>query len=127
METHSIVSISKGIDGQLGIKMKNYENDMIIGIIAFYLSPDSYLYGQDAEHFFTEAAVLWEDFLDCDLLVGTGDLNARIRSDLDFIPDIDGHIPPRHNPDNSKNPHGNQISHLLEIEPSCCFKWQSDT
>ena len=104
LESHSVISIHKDKDGQLGIKLKCNLNDMLIGILGFYLSPDSYVYGQDPEGFFTDAASLWDDFSDCDLLIGSGDLNARISTELDIIPDIDGdHIPPRSNPDEKKN------------------------
>ena len=52
--------------------------------------------------------MLWEDFSDCDLLVGAGDLNARTREIDDYISEIDGgFIPKRLNPDQTKNAHGN--------------------
>ena len=113
-ESHELVKIVRGVDGQIGIKLRNQLNDMQIGVLGLYLSPDSYRFGQDPEQFFNEAAIIWEDFRDCDLLVGTGDLNARIRSENDFIEDIDGHIPPRINPDSVKNPHGNHFLTFLK-------------
>ena len=72
-----------------------------------YLSPDNYRYGQDAEGFFNNAVVMWQDLLDCDLLIGGGDLNSRTKESLDFIPEIDGNlISKRYNPDKTKNAHG---------------------
>ena len=65
--THSVVSINKGIDGQLSIKIKNNLNDFIVGILALYLSPDSYNYGRDPEGFFNNASALYQDLADCDL------------------------------------------------------------
>ena len=104
--THSIVCGVKCADGLMGIKLKNNLNDMLLGIVGCYLSPDNYLYGQDPESYFNEVAGLWADFSDCDLLIGAGDLNSRIRDDTDFLPDIDGNLPNRTNPDRTKNSHG---------------------
>ena len=106
---HELVAVfTNNVDGQIGIKIRNCKNDLVIGIVGLYLSPDNYHYGRDAEGFFNNAAVLWEDLSDCDLLVGTGDVNARTKEIIDFIPEIDGNlIPKRHNPDQTKNAHGN--------------------
>ena len=51
-----------------------------------YLSPDNYRYGQDAEGFFNIASVIWQDILDCDLLIGGGDLNSRTQGLIRFYP-----------------------------------------
>ena len=114
LETHSIVSITEGIEGIFGIKLKHNFSDMTLGILGLYLPPDSYLYGKDPENFFNCASVMWQDFLDCDLVIGAGDLNARIRCDLDYIPDLDGNIPPRTNPDSQKNSHGDSFLSFLK-------------
>ena len=58
MKSHSIISILRYKDGQMGIKLKCNLNDMLIGVLGFYLSPDSYIYGQDPESFFNYAASL---------------------------------------------------------------------
>ena len=113
-ETHILVGVFKGIDGQLGLKLKNVLNDFLIGVIGFYLSPDSYIYGQDPENYFNEASVIWDDFLDCDLLVGSGDLNARTQEIIDYLPDIDGNVPKRTNPDKTKNSHGGHFITFLK-------------
>ena len=47
LETHIVVGVFKGNDGQLGLKLKNNLNDFLLGIIGLLLSPDSYFYGQD--------------------------------------------------------------------------------
>ena len=58
---------------------------------------------------------LWSDFDDCDLLVGGGDLNARKKDLVDFIPDLDGNlVPPRENPDGVKNNHGGYFIQFLK-------------
>ena len=62
LDSHTVISVSKGIDGQLGLKLKNKSNDFLLGIVGLYLSPDSYIYGQDPENFFNEAAVIWKIF-----------------------------------------------------------------
>ena len=52
LETHIIEGVFRGIDGQLGLKLKNKLNDSLLGIVGLYLPPDSYIYGQDADNFF---------------------------------------------------------------------------
>ena len=57
--------------------------------------------------FFNNAAVMWQDLLDCDLLIVGGDVNSRTKELIDYIPEIDGNlIPKRNNPDKTKNAHG---------------------
>ena len=102
LETHTIEGVYKGIDGQLGLRLKNRLNDLLLGIFGIYLPPDSYIYGQDTEHFFSEASVLWNDSIDCDLLIGSGALNARTKDLKDYLPEIDGDLPTRSNPDKTK-------------------------
>ena len=80
--------------------------DFMIGLIGLYLSPDNYLYGQDAENFFNNVTSLWQELNDCDILVGGGDLNCRTKDMNDFIAEIDGDLPCRTNPDQVKNAHG---------------------
>ena len=97
-ETHTLASVVKGVDGQISVKLKNIFNDFKVGILGLYLPPENYVYGKDPENFFNEAGVLWEDLYDCDLIVGGGDLNARTKNLVDYLPDIDGTlVPPRIN------------------------------
>ena len=114
LETHSIENIFKEFDGQIGVKLKNKINEFSVGIFGGYLPPDSYVYGQDNEGFFNNAAVIWENLSDCDLLIGAGDLNARTKDLLDYLPEVDGHIAPRTNPDHSKNSHGDAFITFLK-------------
>ena len=112
---HTILSVVKGVDGQLAIKLKCTTTGTTLGILGLYLSPDSYKYGQDAESFFNEASVLWQDLGECDLLIGGGDLNARTKNLIDFVPEIDGHdIPIRQNPDSAKNAHADSFITFLK-------------
>ena len=113
---HDIIAVyDDSCDGLIGLKVKNKLTDMFVGVVAMYLSPDNYRYGQDAEGFFNNAAVMWQDLLDCDLLIGGGDLNSRTQELLDFIPDIDGGlISKRFNPDKIKNAHGDSFLTFLK-------------
>ena len=87
----------------------------MLGIVANYLPPDTFHYGRDPEGYFTDNSVIWSDLSECDLLVGGGDLNSRTKSDLDYIPEIDGKlIPPRSNPDTIKNSHGSYFLQFLK-------------
>ena len=105
----------KGIDGQLAIKMKCKNSELTVGILGLYLSPDSYRYGQDPEGFYNEAAALWRDLSDCDLIVGAGDLNSRTSNMIDYIPEVDGQlIPKRINIDKNKNAHGDSFITFLK-------------
>ena len=114
LETHVVVGVYKGIDGQIGLKLKNTLNDFLLGIFGLYLSPDSYIYGQDPENFFNEASVIWDDLSDCDIRIGSGDLNSRTQEIIDYLPDIDGNLPPRTNPDPKKNSHGGHFITFLK-------------
>ena len=109
LNDHVVIAVyDDKVDGQIGIKLKNCKNDLMVGIVGLYLSPDNYVYGRDAEGFFNNAAALWEDLSDCDLLVGAGDVNSRTKDIIDYVPDIDGDlVTPRSNPDQCKNAHGN--------------------
>ena len=106
LQDHSVVSLIKNnTDGLLGLKLVNNETQFKLGILGNYLSPDNYHYGQDPEGFFNNASSMWQDLSDCDLRIGAGDVNARTKNLKDFIPEIDGNLPDRKNPDNVKNSH----------------------
>ena len=65
--------------------------------------------------YFADNAVIGSDLSDCDLVLGWGDVNSRTKSELDFIPDIDGNlITPRSNPDLVKNSHGQYFLQFLK-------------
>ena len=115
LDTHIVVGTYKGMDGQLAIKLRNIKTEFTVGIVGLYLSPDSFHYGQDAETYFNHCVALCDDLGDCDLLVGAGDVNARTKQLLDYIPDIDGDlIPERSNPDQIKNHHGEAFLTFLK-------------
>ena len=102
-------------DGILGIKLKSNENDYLIGLIANYLPPDSFHYGKDPDSYFLDNSVMYDELIDCDLLICGGDLNARTKTMLDYIPDVDGQdFSPRANPDTDKNSHGDQFIQFLK-------------
>ena len=84
---HDIITIyDDNCDGLIWLNVKNKFTDIYVGIDAMYLSPDNYRYGQDAEGFFNIASVIWQDILDCDLLIGGGDLNSRTQGLIRFYP-----------------------------------------
>ena len=115
LSNHNVVGVFKNEnDGLLGLKVKNVETGFKIGIVANYLSPDNYHYGQDPEGFFHNLSAMWHDLSECDLRIGGGDLNARTKQLEDYIPEIDGNIPDRSNPDNLKNSHGNSFITFLK-------------
>ena len=113
--SHEILGMFKNYDGIIGIKLKNRDTDYTIGIMGNYLSPDNYHYGRDPENYFNNCSVLWENLLDCDLRVGTGDYNARTKQLVDYIPNIDGNlVPPRTNKDTFQNSHGDSFFSFLK-------------
>ena len=115
MNSHTMLSVFCGVDGQIAIKIRCNVTEITVGVLGLYLSPDSYRYGQDAEGFFNEASALWQELQDCDLIVGGGDVNARTKDLLDYIPEIDGQlIPKRFNPDNFKNAHAESFITFLK-------------
>lgn len=112
---HTILSVFYGVDGQIAVKMKCNKTDSTVGILGLYLSPDTYRYGQDSEEFFNHASALWQELWDCDLIVGGGDINARTKDLIDYIPEVDGQIiPKRQNPDNAKNAHATSFITFLK-------------
>ena len=96
-------------DGILAVKLKCTDNDALIGMLCNYLPPESYRYGKDAESYFTDSSIVISDLSDCDLIVAGGDLNARTKCDLDYIPEVDNFSLARTNPDTDKNQHGNHF------------------
>ena len=72
LDNHVVISVDKGMDGQLSIKLKHVENDFLLGILALYLPPENYIYGRDPENFFNHASALYEDLSGCDLVIGGG-------------------------------------------------------
>ena len=81
---HVIVATYRGRqDGILAVKLRNTENDHLIGLLCNYLPPDSFHYGKDPESYFIDNSIMFSDLSDCDLLVAGGDLNARTKEDLD--------------------------------------------
>ena len=67
---HTVISVMKGNqDGILGLKLKSHENDSLIGLIANYLPPDSFHYGKDPESYFLDNSVMFDELIDCDLLI----------------------------------------------------------
>ena len=116
LTNHIIVAEYKGTyDGLLALKLRNIDSDSLIGIVVNYLPPDSFHYGRDPEGYFADNSVIWSDLLDCDLVLGGGDLNSRTKSELDYLPEIDGKlISPRSNPDTVKNNHGEYFLQFLK-------------
>ena len=115
LNNHKLLAVYKNEnDGLLGVKIENYETKLKVGVVGSYLSPDNYHYGQDPEGFFNSLTTMWQDLSDCDLRVGGGDLNARTKQMEDFIPEIDGNLPTRSNPDNVKNSHGSSFITFLK-------------
>ena len=113
--THEIQGVYRDYDGIMGIKLKHRFTEYLIGIMGNYLSPSNYHYGRDAEGYFNNCSVVWDTLSGCDLRVAGGDYNARTNQVLDYLPDIDGAIvPPRTNPDKSKNSHGDCFISFLK-------------
>ena len=79
-----------------------------------YLPPESYRYGKDAESYFTDSSILISDLSDCDLIVAGGDLNARTKCDLDYIPEVDNFSLARTNPDTDKKPTWKSLPPVLK-------------
>ena len=101
-------------DGILAVKLKCTDNDALIGMLCNFLPPESYRYGKDAESYFTDSSIVISDLSDCDLIVAGGDLNARTKCDLDYIPEVDNFSLARTNPDTDKNQHGNHFLQYLK-------------
>ena len=115
LSNHVIVSTHKGRqDGILAVKQRSTEDDNLIGLLCNYLPPDSFHYGKDPEGFFVDNSLVFSDLCDCDLVVAGGDLNARTKEELDYIPDVDGDTQSRTNPDLEGNNHGKMFLNFLK-------------
>ena len=101
-------------DGILAIKIRCSDNDLVIGLLANYLPPDSFHYGKDPESFYLDNSLVYSDLSDCDLVVAGGDLNSRTREEFDYIADLDYNTLPRTNPDLDKNSHGEYFLQFLK-------------
>lgn len=84
-----------------------------------YLSPEQSSWGRDASSFYNHLLNLMYIYSDCDNIVLAGDVNAKIGSMNDFIPDID-QIPVRKVLDTSKNKHGEELVNFL-VEANMCI------
>ena len=115
LSNHVIIATYHGRqDGILAVKLKCTDNNALIGMLCNYLPPESYRYGKDAESYFTDCSIVISDLSDCDLIVAGGDLNARTKCELDYIPEVDNLSLARTNPDTDKNQHGNQFLQYLK-------------
>ena len=113
--THEVAGLYAHYDGILGVRLRHRFTEYSIGIMGNYLSPSNYQYGRDPEGYFNNCAAIWDTLADCDLRVAAGDYNSRTAQVLDYLPDIDGDlIPPRTNPDNIKNSHGDCFISFLK-------------
>ena len=113
--THEVAGLYTDYEGVMGIRLRHRFTEYSIGIMGNYLSPSTYHYGRDPEGYFNNCAAIWDTLADCDLRVAAGDYNSRTAEVVDYLTDIDGDIvPPRINPDKTKNSHGDCFISFLK-------------
>ena len=87
-------------------------NECRIVLCACYLSPETSTWGMDADLYFNHLSSVVQSLDEVDFIIGAGDLNARIGSKTDFIPDIDV-VCTRHIIDEISNKHGESFLEFL--------------
>ena len=110
--------VDKSRDGILALTMKHKQTDYSYLLIGAYLPPAQSTWGRDAIGFYAHIMNLLYVYNECDMVILTGDLNSRIGSECDYIPEIDD-INSRTVLDKTKNKHGTVLLDFLMDAKMC--------
>ena len=114
---YNIKIIDKAVDGILAISFQNKHNDSSFIIISVYLPPEGSPYA-DTEIFFSHLISLIYIHGYVDSIFICGDVNARLGTEQDYIPNIDNLIE-RRAIDDIKNSYGDCLIEFLKITKMC--------
>ena len=91
MFTPYVIEITDStFEGIISISLTNKLTNFSISIIACYLPPEQSVWGKDSDHFFVHLCTVYYLNIESDIILITGDFNARIGNNNDIITDIDG-------------------------------------
>ena len=114
-----IISITdKHFDGILTMKLTSKENLKEIIITVCYLPPEGSERGRIADEFLNHLCSIVYTYINSELMVFCGDLNARISDMNDVIANIDD-VPSRQVKDSVKNRHGDLFIDFLRETKLC--------
>ena len=110
---YEICVVDKSYDGIMALLLVDKKSDHSFMIISCYLPPANSAWGRNASEFFAHVlSIIYQNCNDIDAVYVTGDLNARIGNENDFIPDVDD-ICVRKVLDTTKNKHGTELLEFL--------------
>ena len=110
--------IDNTIEGLLGVKFTNKITDFTFVVYSCYLPPESSERGRDSIAYYAHLLSDMYFHDDCDMIFIAGDLNSRLGTILDYIPDVDT-IQGREVIDSTKNSHGESLAEFLK-DSKCC-------
>ena len=116
---YSYTTVDKEHDGILAVKFRSKSSDYCFLVVALYLPPEQTTWGRDAAGFYSHMLKLMYEYSYCDHVVLAGDVNSKMGSVQDFIPEIDDNIGKRKILDKNKNKHGQELIDFL-IESKMC-------
>ena len=115
---YAISVTDKCVDGILGLKFHNLENEYIFIVFVCYLPPESSPWGRDSSFFFSHLVSQIYLYSEVENIFILGDFNARIGVTQDIIETVDN-IPPRKPLDTGKNAHGEALLDFLKDSNTC--------
>ena len=110
--------VDKAYDGILAVKFDCKLSDFCFLLVAMYLPPEQSSWGRDASGFYSHLLGLVYEYESCDNVILAGDLNSKLGSAQDFIPEIDN-VNARTILDVTSNRHGKELLDFL-IESKMC-------
>ena len=110
--------VDKTYDGVIAVKFNCKLSDYCFLVVGLYLSPELSTWGRDASGFYDHLLQLMYEHSNADNIILGGDLNSKLGSLQDFIPDVDN-VPPRTILDSTKNRHGDELFNFL-MEANMC-------
>ncbi len=112
------IDIDKSIDGVLCIGISNTSKTISMCIVVCYLSPESSVWGRDANSYFAHLLSIVYLTSEYEHLIICGDLNARVGTLEDCIQEVDN-ILPRSVIDNTRAGHHECLIDFLKDTKTC--------
>jgi exonuclease III len=124
-EDFSIKVIDKSYDGILATEFVQKQSGFKMVFITCYLPPEHSKWGRDSTSFFGHITNEIYKYEEVDLIIVTGDVNARIGKKADYIQNVDS-IRERKCIDHTTNQHGNALIEFLQETRLCVLNGRFD-
>jgi exonuclease III len=105
-------------DGILSLCLTDKTTTKQISITVCYLPPEGSQYGRDTQNFYDHLLQNVYNAADCDMIIMGGDLNGRIGTNMDYIPEVDV-VAGRKPLDLNSNRHGDALIEFLKESKQC--------